>query len=755
MKKYSLFLISFIIFTISFNLLLSAKDEYVKLKVLSISKNTNIKKFQYNLEKIENVKGKILSGKLKNKIVTLQNYIWKHPQSFYNIPAKKGDTVIAHINFFDNQINGYIAFQYRSNKVLLVILIFFLIIILLTKKNGLRIILSLILIYILLFFCYIPLVKIGFPPILLSIIFSLVGTFFTLYLILKNNIKLIAALGGIFIGLISVYFVTYLSYYFTHITALTTYAGRTLNMIANNSNNISITNISYIFIAGVIIASLGALMDIAVDSAAALYEIKKANPDFNFYKLMKHGLNVSRNIVGTMVNTLIFATLAGIIILLLDFYIMKTPFVRYSNMEFFLILLIPAFASSIGLIITSPATILIESLILNYKKFEKYLKITLPIFTFLLILFLNIKIYGWISPPDKEMYRHPITKMYLYRNKELYALGKVIKIKKIKNFEDFKVQYLDMKINVKNLPKIITVKNFLWGNPNDIFLKKGGKAIVWIQMNKDRKKIKRAMVIDRYRFYIIYYLTILLFTLLILFGGKRSIWVILSLIFSIAILIFLYIPLIARGYPIIFTTILINFLILLAIILALSHNKKMFIAAFLSAALGGIIIYISSFLIGYLLKINGSSIESIQMLNYFNYNFNHNLISNINIIIYSIVLFGATGALSDVSISISTALNEIIITNPRVTRKELYYHGISIGRDISGTMVNTLILAYTGLNLAKILVWLTSSTGALHLLNLEFLSVELTKSIAGSIGFLSIIPVVSYICSIIYTDKKT
>ncbi len=749
-KKCLIF--SLLLFFFSFNLF---SNEYVKCRILNVSLDTNIKRFQINLKKIELVKVKVLSEKYANRIIYLQNYIWKYPENFYNINVKKDDIVIANISKLGNKnIAGYVAFHHRNNRIIPVVLLFFLILFLVVKRRALKIITALLILYGLLFFVFIPLVKSGVSPILLSFGVSVVGTIITYALVIGKKWKIIMAASGTLIGLIFVYIATHISYKLAHISGLATYAGRTLNILTHNLKNFHITSISDLFISGVIIAGLGAIMDIAVDTAAAIYEIQSANKKLKFTELLKKGFNVSKKITGTMVNTLFFASFSGIIVYLIVFYIMKTPVTRYSNMEFFIINLIPVLTTSIGLVLTAPLTVLVGSFLLTANYEKKIFKLFLLVFSLVSIFYVNYNLYGWISPPDKELYRHPITKMYKYRHREEYVYGKTEKIIKEKNMGDFVSQDVKMKLLggwFKN--KSVIVKNFLWGSPNDIIVKKHSRAVVWIQ--KENNKIKRAIVIERYRFFVIYYLAIALLIFLILFAGfKYGIRIFLSLLFSIGILIFIFIPLITKGFPIIFTTIGINFFILLVIIAALAKDKKMFMATLASSFIGGIFIYIFAFIIGKYLSINGSSIESVQFLNYFNYNFNGDIIKNIKYIIYSVVLFGATGALTDISISIYSSLDEIKQMVPDIKNKKLFTHGMNIGKDISGTMVNTLFLAYTGLNIGFIFIWSEGNNAFTYIFNLEFVSVEITKAVAGSIGFILTIPVISFITAYFINKRK-
>ena len=86
-------------------------------------------------------------------------------------------------------------------------------------------------------------------------------------------------------------------------------------------------------------------------------------------------------------------------------------------------------------------------------------------------------------------------------------------------------------------------------------------------------------------------------------------------------------------------------------------------------------------------------------------------------------------------------------------QKELYKSGIRIGRDIMGTMANTLVLAYAGSSLCSTLLNITYSSSLLELMNREGVAVELIQSLVGSMAILLTIPLTSIVCAVLYTGK--
>ena len=123
-------------------------------------------------------------------------------------------------------------------------------------------------------------------------------------------------------------------------------------------------------------------------------------------------------------------------------------------------------------------------------------------------------------------------------------------------------------------------------------------------------------------------------------------------------------------------------------------------------------------------------------------------------IIFGTITIGALGAVMDVAMDISTSLNEIRQHDPEIGRMDLIKSGFNIGRDVMGTMANTLVLAYIGCDLATTLLLAAYNVGTMELLNMELMINEFLDALAGSFGILMTLPLTSFICSLVYVKKK-
>ena len=104
------------------------------------------------------------------------------------------------------------------------------------------------------------------------------------------------------------------------------------------------------------------------------------------------------------------------------------------------------------------------------------------------------------------------------------------------------------------------------------------------------------------------------------------------------------------------------------------------------------------------------------------------------------ILLTALGAVNDVAMSISSAMNELIAVNPSLTRRQLFKSGMNIGRDMVGTMTNTLILALVGGSFAMIIYYTSMEPSWVQLMSTTFLSVEMVQALASSIGVILAVP---------------
>ncbi len=245
----------------------------------------------------------------------------------------------------------------------------------------------------------------------------------------------------------------------------------------------------------------------------------------------------------------------------------------------------------------------------------------------------------------------------------------------------------------------------------------------------------------------IFYLVILFLGGLVIIGGKKGLKSVITLIITVVAVVKILIPLILAGYDPMMVSIFICIVnIVVALLLISGFNKKTLCAAIGTSA-GVIIAGITAFVVGNMIQLNGlSSDEAIHIILYS---------KNIDFkgILFAGIIIGAMGAVMDVGMSIASSMNEIEQANPGMGTKELINAGMNVGRDIMGTMADTLILAYVGSSLNIMLMFSTYDISLIEIISLDNIAGEIVRSLAGSIGLIFTVPITAAVAGIL-RDKS-
>ncbi len=238
--------------------------------------------------------------------------------------------------------------------------------------------------------------------------------------------------------------------------------------------------------------------------------------------------------------------------------------------------------------------------------------------------------------------------------------------------------------------------------------------------------------------------------LLILFGRQQGFQTIISLIYTGLAIFIVFIPAILSGKNIYYWSILTCiFIILMTFLIVSGFNKKSLVAGI--GCFGGILVSGGlTTIMDNVLHLTGMVNEDSAYLLLLNKN--HPI--DLRAIVFAAIIIGALGAVMDVAMSIASSLYEVKSQSDNVTFKKLLSSGITIGRDIMGTMANTLILAYIGGSLGVVLLLISYNTSLLDVLNRELVVVEILQALVGSIGILFTIPLTAIASGILFKHKE-
>lgn len=122
-------------------------------------------------------------------------------------------------------------------------------------------------------------------------------------------------------------------------------------------------------------------------------------------------------------------------------------------------------------------------------------------------------------------------------------------------------------------------------------------------------------------------------------------------------------------------------------------------------------------------------------------------------VLFAAVTVASLGAVMDVAVSLGASLFEISNLDPNIERKELFHSGMNIGKDMIGTMTNTLILAFAGGTLSTLLVFAAYGVQFHQLISSNMLALEVAKGLAGSAAVVMTVPISAMVCAIGYGKK--
>ncbi len=272
---------------------------------------------------------------------------------------------------------------------------------------------------------------------------------------------------------------------------------------------------------------------------------------------------------------------------------------------------------------------------------------------------------------------------------------------------------------------------------------------VTVQISEDSNGKATASVVDVVRANYIIGLVVIFLLSIVLVGGKKGIKAILGLLYTIVLIYMVMIKGIYNGENAVKMSLITCGLVVIGtfIIIGGGLNKKIITAAL--GTFGGVLTAgIVSIIFNNVAKMTGAYEDALQL------SINSTLINfNFKQILFAGILISTLGACMDVGMSIASSLDEIKQKNPEITWKELFKSGMNIGRDVIGTMTNTLILAYVGSSLTLILLFLVCNMNLYEILNKETIAEEVVTAIAGSMGVVYTVPITSFIYSILNKDR--
>lgn len=236
---------------------------------------------------------------------------------------------------------------------------------------------------------------------------------------------------------------------------------------------------------------------------------------------------------------------------------------------------------------------------------------------------------------------------------------------------------------------------------------------------------------------------------ILLFGRMQGVKTVLSLLITCGVLFLFFFPLAAKGYsPVPLSLFSVTLMSAVTMMMILGFSKKA--AGAVLGCVGGLVIAGAlATVFSYAMRLSGVIDEEAAYLRYISDDF----VLDFKGILFAAILIGASGAAMDVAVSIASSLEELAKKVPDITSRQLFKSGVNIGRDIMGTMANTLILAYVGGAIHLVLLLYAYPVSFSNLFNREAVAAEILISLCGSIGMLATLPITAFVCAQFYRGK--
>ncbi len=245
-------------------------------------------------------------------------------------------------------------------------------------------------------------------------------------------------------------------------------------------------------------------------------------------------------------------------------------------------------------------------------------------------------------------------------------------------------------------------------------------------------------------------LALIFAALLVIIGRKKGVMALVGLVYTLACIWFIQVPMILRGAEPVLVSIIIVALTTAASLLFLTGLSRKTLCAVLGCVCGVSVAGIFAAVSGSISQLNGFNLPEAEDLVL---RATQDTV-RISGLLVSGILVASLGAVMDVAMSISSSCWELRQLNPGLPKAALFRSGMNIGRDAMGTMANTLILAFAGASLNTLLLFRIYGYPAIQLFNSDAIAVELIRGLAGSIGIILTVPLVAALSAALMPPAK-
>lgn len=305
-------------------------------------------------------------------------------------------------------------------------------------------------------------------------------------------------------------------------------------------------------------------------------------------------------------------------------------------------------------------------------------------------------------------------------------------------------------LNGEYKDKYLQIENGIYDQANTLKYKKGDNVVVLVTNFENGESMY--VISDYVRRPFLYLLFSLFIIVSILIAGKWGLYSFLGMAYSFYVIFVFILPMILKGYDAVLVSV-VGSIFIIPVTFFLSHgvNKKT-LSAIIGTSITMVVIGILAYFSVELAKLTGFAVEEAGFLQY-------QLGGSVSMkgILLAGIIISSLGILDDITVSQASIVDELKKANPKLSQKQLFLRSMNVGRDHISSMVNTLVLVYTGASLPLLLLFINNPHPFNEIINYEIVADEIVRTLVGSIGLILAVPITSYTASVIkikFKNKK-
>lgn len=333
-------------------------------QTISYDKGKVIEILNEDLQKENETSGRMLgtqrvlvqmnNGERKGERIEINNIL----STSHNIPLSPGDSIIVKVDAPENVEPFYSVYNYdRTGGIILICVIFLLLLVFVGKSKGLRSALGIAFTLLLIIFGLLPMLYHGYSPVLCCFVTIMLTSTVCLSLLSGISKRTLINLASVLIGTgtVSLFYLL-----FTAVLNLSGYNYEEAEELLVVSQNTGL-GIGELLFVGVMISSLGAVMDMTMSLSSPLFEMKSLKPDIKARELIDSGFRIGRDMSGTMSQTLILAFIGTSLTAMLVLRSYGVHFDQFLSSDYMAIEILHGIIGGLSVIISIPVTVILST----------------------------------------------------------------------------------------------------------------------------------------------------------------------------------------------------------------------------------------------------------------------------------------------------------------------------------------------------------------------------------------------------------